>query len=294
MSYIEEKKIKGNRYYYLSDNIRVSKDKWKKIRTYIGKDLSNLESAKNKLKQRVYVRPILSVNNTITLEKIKKDYLKKYNKNNVIDIFKKDYFEILSFIYNTNAIEGNIITLEHTKDIINKSKTNFNYKRRDIKEINNMKKCVDYILKSDEDVSLDFIKKLHKIQMDGVHSEAGKIRTKQNIISNYLPPKPGDLEKELSFLINWYNKAKSKLHTFELAVLIHLKLVKIHPFMDGNGRLARLLMNYIFIKDNFPILNVLNSEKLEYYLILMQVDSKRSNIPFIKYSYNKYIEKYYN
>ena len=79
---------------------------------------------------------------------------------------------------------------------------------------------------------------------------------------------------------------------FELAGLVHLKFVRVHPFRNGNGRMARLLHNLILIQNNYPILNIFNNEKLLYYLILKEVDSKKKHAPFVKYLFEVYAKQY--
>ncbi|MBI4406439.1 Fic family protein, partial [Candidatus Micrarchaeota archaeon] len=89
-----------------------------------------------------------------------------------------------------------------------------------------------------------------------------------------------------------YGQANQALHPFELASLAHLKFVRVHPFRDGNGRIARLLMNFVLLKNGYPLLNIFNSEKMLYYLILQEVDAKKRHGPFVKYLYNVFGKQY--
>ncbi|MFH1588188.1 MAG: Fic family protein [Candidatus Diapherotrites archaeon] len=290
MSYIEKKEVNGKEYFYLSKNIRVSKDKWKKIRKYVGKDLSDLSKAEKELELFAPIKRLLNLKQMKILELLKEEYLKKHKISK--SLWKTEKEKMISFIYNTNAIEGNSLSYEETKDILEGKKIKAKQKKRDVREVKNMKKCIDFLFKYKGDFNNGLMFDLHSIQMQGVHSEAGKLRTKQNIVGNYLPPKAEKVPMELDKFFSWFEKAKDLLHPVELAALVHLKFVRIHPFMDGNGRMSRLLMNFILFKNKFPLLNVFNSEKMLYYLVLREVDFKKKERPFVKYIYQTYINQY--
>jgi Fic family protein len=73
---------------------------------------------------------------------------------------------------------------------------------------------------------------------------------------------------------------------------VHLKFVRIHPFTDGNGRMARLLMNLVLLKKGYPLLNIFNDEKLLYYLVLKKVDITRRPKSFAEYLFGTYARQY--
>ena len=79
---------------------------------------------------------------------------------------------------------------------------------------------------------------------------------------------PTEMEK----LITWYNESKLKLHPVELAAVFHHKFVAIHPFSDGNGRVSRLCMNFILMKNGFPPAIIRNEKRKEYYVALEEAD----------------------
>lgn len=291
MAYIEEKKIKGKKYFYAAKNIRISRNKWKKIRKYIGADLSNIEKASKELELIQPVKRILTLKQMRIIDFLKENYLKKHKISKQMLKIEKD--QMVSYIYNTNAIEGNSLSYEDTKNILDGKKTGLpKSKKRDVYEVQNMKHCIDFLFEYRGKVDLNLVLKLHTIQMAGIHPEAGKIRTKQNIVGTYLPPAPEKISSELNDFFSWFEKAESVLHPFELAGLAHLKFVRIHPFMDGNGRISRQLMNYILLKNQYPMLNIFNSEKMIYYLSLREVDAGKKERPFIKYLYEIYLNQY--
>ncbi len=290
MSYIEKKKIGGKEYFYLSKTVRVSKGKWKKIRKYIGTDLANLAEAEKEIELVQPIKRLLTFKQIKVIELLKTNYLKKHKIGKIL--WKTEKEQIISFIYNTNAIEGVPISYEDTKNIIEGKEPKTKCAKRDIKEVKNMKECIDFLFDYKGEFNQELLLKLHEIEMNCVHPEAGKIRTKQNIVGNYLPPKPEEVPVELEIFFSWFKQAEKILHPFELAGLGHLKIVRIHPFMDGNGRISRLLMNHLLFKNNYPLLNIYNSEKMLYYLVLKEVDAKKKEKPFIKYLYQVYINQY--
>lgn len=290
MAYVEKKTVKGKDYFYLSKTVRISKHKWKKIRKYLGTDLSNLPQVEKELVVVQPIKRLLTLRQMKILEMIKESYLKTHKMGKSLWRTEKDQF--LSFIYNTNAIEGCPVSYEDTKNILEGKKTKAKIAKRNVAEVKNMKACIDFLFDYAGPFNLEMMLKLHAIQMKGVHFEAGKIRTRQNIVGNYLPPKPEELPAELNKFFAWFQEAEKILHPFELAALAHLKFVKIHLFMDGNGRISRLLMNHILLKNKYPILNIYNSEKILYYLVLKEVDAKRKERPFVKYLYQVYLNQY--
>lgn len=290
MAYIEKKKINGKEYFYLSKNIRVSKSKWKKLSKYVGKDLSGLGLAEKELELAQPVKRLLTSRQMKVLELLKENYSK--SRKNGRDFWKAEKEQIVSFVYNTNAIEGCPVSYEDTKGILEGKKPKAKYAKRGIREVENMKACIDFLFGYEGAFDLDLLLKLHAMEMKGVHPEAGKIRARQNIVGNYLPPRPEVVAGELERFFSWFKQAEGLLHPFELSALVHLKIVRIHPFMDGNGRISRLLMNFLLLKNGYPLLNIYNSEKMLYYLVLREVDAKKKEKPFVKYLYQVYINQY--
>jgi fido (protein-threonine AMPylation protein) len=115
------------------------------------------------------------------------------------------------------------------------------------------------ILRSKNDLSLQTILRWHdKIFSATKPSIAGKIRKHQSTISGsrFTPPSPLELSALMRDLFAWYKTSKGKIHPVELAALMHLKLVSAHPFVDGNGRIARLAMNFILFRNGYPMFKI--------------------------------------
>jgi Fic family protein len=140
---------------------------------------------------------------------------------------------------------------------------------------------------------MDFIQELHSILMNGISEYAGKIREHNVAImgSYFRPPKHEKLDIELKAFFEWYEQAKV-LHPFELSCLVHLKLVTIHPFSDGNGRMSRLLQNFILKKHNYPMIDIRNEAREEYYEAEEQYQMHDKEKPFVEFCLRQYVEEY--
>lgn len=100
--------------------------------------------------------------------------------------------------------------------------------------------------------------------------------------SKHIPPQPYMVQKEMEDYFIWYEKNKTRLHPLVLAAEMHEKLVSIHPFIDGNGRTARLIMNLILLKTGYVIANIKGDaeNRLKYYESLekAQAEGDKKNI----------------
>jgi Fic family protein len=165
-------------------------------------------------------------------------------------------------------------------------------KKRDVREAKNMKKCIDFLFDYKGDINEKMILNLHYIEMKGVMPDAGKYRDLNVRVGNWFCPKWKDVPKLMQDFVTWYNDAKEHLHPFELASLVHLKFVKIHPFRDGNGRVTRLLMNFVLFRAKYPLLNIFNDKKVMYYLVLQKYDMDNKERSFVKYLFEVYGRQY--
>lgn len=101
-----------------------------------------------------------------------------------------------------------------------------------------------------------------------------------------MPPSPADVPIDMKELFRWYTSNKEKLHTLVLSSYFHAGFETIHPFVDGNGRVGRLLLNFVLHRNGFSMVNIPNSRKLEYrqYLERAQVDGDLR--PFVKFLFD--------
>lgn len=286
MPYTEIKEKNGKRYFYRVISIR-KKGKVSKKRIYLGANLEKNHLSKEEMKadkQLLYLDNLLSQEEIKELYKIKENYKKQPKAS-----FENRYEAFTShFTYNSTAIEGNTLTLQETAQLLFEGIT----PRKSIREINevlNHKKAFDFILSYKGDITKKFICELHKIVVENtlkkeLENQIGCFRNIQVYIRGveWLPPKPKDVPKEIKSLLFWYSKNKEKLHPLIISAYFHVGFETMHPFVDGNGRVGRLLMNFILHKNDLPMINIPNSIKHEYYKALESAQIKGDLKPFIK------------
>ena len=159
--------------------------------------------------------------------------------------------------------------------------------------------AINYLKSIDKkELSLDLIKKLHYLCFNRTKHFAGKFRNVRviirdslgNIIHQGAPAK--DVEKLLLELIKWYNKHYKKYPVLVLAGLLHNKFEEIHPFQDGNGRVGRLLLNFVLITNNYPPINIQLKDRKSYYKILRIFDKTGNIDPTIRFLLSQYKKQY--
>ncbi|MBI2173097.1 MAG: Fic family protein [Candidatus Aenigmarchaeota archaeon] len=267
MPYHEIKMRDRKRYNYIVHTIRDD-NKWKKVRKYIGEGHLSEEKIKKELQN---FDKLLVKTNYLTEEQ--KDfieiirlrffnYLKKGGKV-ISGKFNEWFFTELT--YNSNAIEGSTANKRETSMIINDGVAPKNISLREIYEAKNHKKALEYLLSYQGDINEWLIKRLHWVLMEDIDEKRGKYRKVPVFIlgSDVELPNHGDIPKLMKDLIVWYKQNKN-LHPLELAALLSMKFVSVHPFTDGNGRVCRLLMNYILKKNNYPEINIYVKDRNNY------------------------------
>lgn len=186
----------------------------------------------------------------------------------------------IEMTYNSNAIEGNRLTLKETYLVLSEGIT---IKGKSLKEHLEAKDhyealnyLYDFIEKdSRHTVSEVFIRSIQQLVVKDTDPQfAGAYRTGNVMItgSNHTPPEATKITSEMNKLIRWIQKERSKLHPIELAALLHHKLVYIHPFFDGNGRTARLVMNLFLMQCGYPLVLILKNDCKRYYDALTKAD----------------------
>ena len=221
------------------------------------------------------------------------DLNKIYNTiNNFKDDTKKEYYNYLInefgvlFTFHSNRIENvnNTLTLNDTRNIINNSYDIKGIidknKKREINETINHQEAFKYIFDI-IDKNLDIVtvvKNIHKIIGDNIIDNAGDYK----INNNYLINSNGeeieftnskDVELRMHELKEKYENEWKSLTVFERASNLHMAIINIHPFSDGNGRTARLIMNYELIKNNYPPVLLNESQKLSYYALIEEINT---------------------
>ena len=180
----------------------------------------------------------------------------------------------IEYTYESNRIEGNTLTLQETALVVNEGVTISGKSMREHLEAINHTEAINYIkdiAKRDIEINERTIKEIHSLILHGIDREnAGRYRTVPVMISGstYMPPQPYLIEKQMEdFMIRFKQMEEEKVHPVLVAAYLHDELVRIHPFIDGNGRTSRLLMNLYLLRNGYVIiiLKGSNDAKVGYY-----------------------------
>lgn len=190
----------------------------------------------------------------------------------------KEYFAI-KYTFDSNRIEGNTLTLQETQLVVNEGVTIGGKSMREHLEAINHTEAVDFVadmLVGKEDINKRNLLEIHRLILKSIDSEnAGVYRKVPVRISGsaHTPPQPYLIEKMMEDFFYHYERQKNKLHPIILAAEMHERLATIHPFVDGNGRTSRLLMNFILLKNGYTlaILKGDTQSKLDYFKALEEV-----------------------
>ena len=236
----------------------------------------------------------------------------------------------IDFNYNSNHIEGNTLTYGQTEILLLFGKIVGEADVRDVYEMTasnvGFKMMKEEALLKETPLTQHFIRTLHKTLLrevytvyrtlpGGVHTSyvihAGQYKTRPNsVITRYGDrfeyATPEETPALMSDLVDWYNDAEKsgKFTPIELAAIFHYRYIRIHPFEDGNGRIARLMVNYILTRHDYPMIVVRSRKKKEYLEALHRTDltvgaapslgahaSKRDIQQFLTYFRNLFIDE---
>lgn len=185
---------------------------------------------------------------------------------------------LIEWTYNSNALEGNTLSLQETELVINRGLTIGNKSLKEHFEVINHKECIETVerfIEKREELSIQFIRQLHEIILKNIDDyHAGSFRkTNVRILGAvHIPPDAGKVERLMEEYIQWYYSNKHTMSVPELAAWVQYKFVWIHPFVDGNGRTARLLMNLVLLQNGYPPAVILNLDRQKYYRVLRKAD----------------------
>lgn len=179
------------------------------------------------------------------------------------EIKELDQYYKIGITYSSNALEGNALTLAETKVLLEDGITVGGKPIRDCYEATGHAKAYDFMLTIARSKELSFteemICRLHFLFYNAIDNEqAGCYRDGQMFITGteYVPPTPEKVPALMKSFVSELNEKKNKMHPVLFAAFAHRRLVDIHPFVDGNGRTARLLMNLILISKGYCIVSI--------------------------------------
>ncbi|PIZ82914.1 hypothetical protein COX97_02505 [Candidatus Pacearchaeota archaeon CG_4_10_14_0_2_um_filter_05_32_18] len=329
MVYIYKKIVSGKPYYYL----RASERKGKRIITkdiaYLGNSIEDVKKSLERLSKykkeirKAYRNINLFLESNYYLEKVKYQKLKRDeflgDKLDEIESCKLHYLKIfnkkdektkqetlknfvIEYTYNTASIEGNTINLEEARNLLQDGLTPKDKTLREIYDLQNSEKVFFEILNSKKELSHEFIINIRDKLIENIDLRKGYRTADIRVIRSNFDATPAPYVKaDMDVLLKWYEKNKDSLHPIVLATIFHHKFEKIHPFMDGNGRTGRMLLNYILIKNNYPPLIVHKKTRKEYLEALRSADKssltsykKEDYYDLIQFNAQEFIDTYWN
>ncbi len=177
---------------------------------------------------------------------------------------------LLEWTYNSNAIEGNTLTLKETKVVLEGITVGGKTMREHLEVINHRDAIlyVEEIVANQEALTEWQIKNLHRLVLKGIDDMyAGRYRDQQVYIAGaeHVPPEPFLIQEKMENLIVWHEGVAQNLHPVERAAMLHAIFVGVHPFIDGNGRTSRLLLNLDLMKAGFPPIIIKAENRVAYY-----------------------------
>lgn len=194
---------------------------------------------------------------------------------------------VLRWTYHSNAIEGNTLTLKETRVVLEGITVGGKLLREHFEAINHRDAIlyVEQLVQSGEPFNEWQIRSIHRLVLKNVDDEnAGRYRTINVRIAgaDHRPPDAIHVPVQMEILLAWYQNEGIQQHPIERAARLHADLVKIHPFVDGNGRMARLLMNLELLKAGFPAVVLPVEQRLRYYETLDLAHTRGEYQPFLE------------
>jgi len=177
---------------------------------------------------------------------------------------------VLQWTYNSNAIEGNTLTLKETKVALEGITVGGKTLREHFEAINHREAIlfVEELVLTNELLKERDIRLIHQLVLKNVDDKNAGVYRNCNVLISGAEHRPPDFLKVpelMTEFVNWYETEGISLHPVERAALVHGEFVKIHPFVDGNGRTSRLLMNLELMKAGYPAAILPVNRRLEYY-----------------------------
>ena len=307
--YYKIKKINGREYKYAVKSVRLPDGKIisleKKYNNQPKKELEKFFKEKEIYHNTKYILNKYKKDNILTEDQIEKIEEIKFNykkiKNNLTRTSLKDLLDrfTINFTYETNAIEGNSLTLKDVALVIFENTTINGKDLREIYETKNSRKVVDLLVRNKFNISEEDIIKIHKMLVKDTDIQTGYKRFPNIILGKTLKTTPPEhVKAEMKKLTQYYKDNKGKMHPIKLASLFHGRFEKIHPFEDGNGRVGRLIINLILIKNKYPPLIIRKSQRIAYLSSLEAFDNKHTEklerfiLDKFKNTYKNFFEVY--
>jgi len=184
--------------------------------------------------------------------------------------------EVAEQVYNSNAIENSTLTLEETEKILLQIDLDRYITEREIFEAKNLARVVSYIDKraKEQELTLDVVLSLHKMLISNIRDDiAGRFRKDKEFVrvDSHIAPNPKEVTERLEKMFAEYNAASHE-NIIKRIARLHLSFEYIHPFCDGNGRIGRVINNYLLIREGFVPINIKFIDRKKYYEAFREFD----------------------
>jgi len=288
MAYIKEKTISGSRYLYLTRSIRLPDGSVKTIQKLIKKrgGIQELEKehsaffleAEKRLNAEYAIKrygtdSILTKQQTEKVEGIKAEYrqtIKRFSKQQLKDAL--DRFTA-NFTYESNALEGNSLTLKDVSMVLFEGLTIEGKDLREIYETRNSRDVVQRILEGRYKIREKHIIGMHETRTRDMDAKKGYKKVPNYILGSKTElTLPENVEDYMGALIDWYHRSIKTTHPLKLAADFHGRFERIHPFEDGNGRVGRFLINVLLTENKYPPIIIRKTQRESYLRSLQDYD----------------------
>ncbi len=184
--------------------------------------------------------------------------------------------EVSEQVYNSNAIENSTLSLEETEKILLQIDLDRYITEREIFEAKNLARVVGYIESKakEKELNLEVMLSLHQMLISNIRDEiAGRFLQKNEFVrvGSYIAPAPKEVVKLLEEMLITYN-ASAHYSVVKRIARLHLDFEHIHPFVDGNGRIGRVLNNYLLIREGYVPINIKFADRAKYYEAFREFD----------------------
>src|SRR3989338_1400443 len=277
MAYLTKLRKGGKVYYYLAENIRLAAGRRKQVRKYVGTEKpseTRLQTLMAQFEEEVETeqtksqgRHYLTQDEITEADRINKEFWGRYHKQtpSVREQFDQNF--VMAFVYNTNSIEGSTLSPKEVELLLSEN-ISPNKPLDDVLEAKAAQRTLQFVKEHPGDLDEDLALKIHERYFKDTKPKiAGQYKTHQNRVSGSrfeLTP-PQYVLPDMKNYFQEYQKLKKELCPLELAAWAHWKLVRIHPFQDGNGRTARIVMNFVLNKHGYAMIDIKTKEKQQYF-----------------------------
>ncbi len=294
-STIEEVKSNLDRLTKFKNQVRKS---YKKIHSFLESNHFLQKAQRLKLKQDHFLK-----DKTDEIEACRLHYREVFSKLDALT--KKETFKtyVIEFAYNTASIEGNTINLEEARDLLNEGITPKGKTLREVYDLQNTEKVFFELLDAHNGkLTHELIIDIHDRLLENIDERKGYRTTNVRVIRSNFEASPGIYVKtDIDLLLKWYKEHKDKIHPLILAIIFHHKFEKIHPFMDGNGRTGRMIMNYILLKNNLPPAIIHKKRREDYLEAMREADpsdiwklDEKKYTDLINYGIDEFLDTYWS